>query len=71
MGAHDAAGLGGVAELIGELQQRELAFDTLRQSSHSIYPEDPGGCSPARARVGEQPRLWKITERLPPVSRLR
>lgn len=23
----------------------------------SIYPEDPGGCSPTRARAGEQPRL--------------
>jgi hypothetical protein len=32
---HDAAGLGDVAELLGELQQRELASDTLTQSSHS------------------------------------
>lgn len=32
--AHDPAGLGDVAQFVGELQQRELAFDTVRQSSH-------------------------------------
>jgi hypothetical protein len=34
---HDAAGLGHVAEVVGELQRRALAFDTLTQSSPSGF----------------------------------
>jgi len=67
--AHDAASLSNVAELVGELQQRELAFDTLTQNSHSGFSSGKlNGSHPqstqktrvaARpsARVGEQPKL--------------
>jgi hypothetical protein len=35
--AHDLARLGDVAKLLGQLQQRQLAFGTLRQSSNSGF----------------------------------
>ncbi|MFO1307072.1 MAG: hypothetical protein U1F64_01310 [Burkholderiales bacterium] len=74
MEAHDLGGLGDVAEFLGELQQRQFAFDTLSQSGHwpspeqltvwrsSIYPEDPVAARlPLSGSASSQCR--KITKR--------
>jgi hypothetical protein len=76
METHDAASLGDVAEFIGQLQQRELAFDTLRKSGHSgfsgvidrvapsIYPEARMVARlPARGQASNS-MCRKIIERL-------
>src|SRR5690606_23662123 len=78
--AHDLAGFGDIAELLGKLQQRHLPLGTLRERSHSgtpgtlvvwrlpMYPGDPGGCArraePNGPAASAQPSVGKMRNQL-------